>query len=150
MFLTMLMLELSQVEGWEDVSEGVVSEDGKTAFFSNRDDTILQPCERITEDEAKKLDSDLGDPISAPPGPYKVQPQVKGRFLWINGAPGLGKSTTAQLLAREKGFVYYEMDCFFALRNPYIPPVGDNPTMLSEEQRNLTGEGREEREQIIQ
>ena len=91
-------------------------------------------------------DSDLGDPISAPPGPYKVQPQVKGRFLWINGAPGLGKSTTAQLLAREKGiikivliifhhlfvgFVYYEMDCFFALRNPYIPPVGDNPTMLS-------------------
>ena len=48
-------------------------------------------------------DSDLGDPISAPPGPYKVQPRVAGRFLWINGAPGLGKSTTAQTLARNKG-----------------------------------------------
>ena len=51
------------------------------------------------------LDSDLGDPISSPPGPYTVQPEVEGRFLWLTGAPGMGKSTTAQLLARNKGSI---------------------------------------------
>ena len=46
---------------------------------------------------------DMGDPISAPPGPYTVQPEVKGKFLWLTGSPGMGKSTTAQLLGRNKG-----------------------------------------------
>ena len=49
-------------------------------------------------------DEDQGDPISAPPGPYTIQPHVRGKLLWLTGPPGLGKSTTAQLLAREKGF----------------------------------------------
>ena len=47
------------------------------------------------------------------------------------------------------GFVYYEADCFGSLRNPYIPLEVDNPTMQQESQRNLTGEGREERKQIF-
>ena len=65
---------------------------------------------------------------------------------YLKGPPGLGKSTSAQLLSREHGcaynncgvfiwtqivqkiqlmttfrFVYYEGDCFSQLRNPYIP-----------------------------
>merc|ERR550517_1516682 len=100
---------------------------------------------RITEAEARKLDEDQGDPISAPPGPFKVRPGVRGKFIWLDGAPGLGKSTTAQLLARNKGFVYYEADCFCQLRNPYIPPDVANPTLQQMLQRNLTGPGREER-----
>ena len=47
------------------------------------------------------------------------------------------------------GFVYYEGDCFGALRNPYIPVDVDNPTMQQDSQRNLTGEGREERQQVL-
>ena len=47
---------------------------------------------------------DLGDPISAPPGPFTIQPHVLGRFLWLTGAPGLGKSTTAQILGRQRGW----------------------------------------------
>ena len=46
------------------------------------------------------------DPVSAPPGHYTVQPERQGRLLWITGPPGLGKSTTAQLLSREKGKVF--------------------------------------------
>ena len=107
---------------------------------------------------------DLGDPISAPPGPYTLQPHVKGKFLWLTGSPGMGKSTTAQLLGRNKGshifryrwtlrhsilgFVYYELDCFSQLRNPYIPLEVENPTMQQMVQRNLTGEGREERKLV--
>ena len=46
------------------------------------------------------------------------------------------------------GFVYYELDCFTELRNPYIPLEVKNPTMHQAVQRNLTGEGREERKQV--
>ena len=46
---------------------------------------------------------DPGDPICEPPGPYTTQPGAEGKFLWLTGAPGLGKSTTAQLLARTRG-----------------------------------------------
>ena len=48
-------------------------------------------------------DADHGDPISAPPGPFTIQPEVRGKLLWLTGGPGMGKSTTAQLLGREKG-----------------------------------------------
>ena len=36
------------------------------------------------------------------------------------------------------------------LRNPYIPIDEENPTMKQEWQRNLTGEGREEREAVCE
>ena len=91
---------------------------------------------------------DQGDPLCCPPGPYLVQPHHQGKFLYLTGAPGLGKSTTAQLLGRLRGFVYYEEDCFHHLRNPYIPLEAENPTMQQEYQRNLTGEGREERQEV--
>ena len=36
------------------------------------------------------------------------------------------------------------------MRNPYIPLEVENPTMHQERQRNLTGEGREERKQVCE
>ena len=77
-----------------------------------------------------------------------MRPHQQGRFLFLTGAPGLGKSSTAQLLARLRGFVYYEEDCFHQLRNPYIPLTAESPTMEQEYQRNLTGEGRQERQEV--
>jgi len=47
--------------------------------------------------------AEIGDPIEAPTCPYKVQPEYRGKLLWITGSPGMGKSTSAQLLARKKG-----------------------------------------------
>ena len=75
----------------------------------------------------KHSDQDTGDPIESPPtGDYKVQPEYQvgcnqsnskyfnkkvkifqGRLVWISGAPGLGKSTNAQLLGRHHGQIYY-------------------------------------------
>merc|ERR1719370_948636 len=69
-------------------------------------------------------------------------------LVWITGAPGLGKSTTAQLLSRHHGYVYYEGDCFFGVRNPYIPSDVPEPTLAQLKQRKLVGEGRQQRHEL--
>ena len=70
-------------------------------------------------------------------------------MIWVTGAPGLGKSTTAQLLSKEHGYVYYEGDAFFGLRNPYLPPDLDNPSVAQNtSQRKLVGAGAEERRKM--
>ena len=38
------------------------------------------------------------------------------------GPPGAGKSTTAQLLGRNHGYVFYEGDAFLECANPFIDP----------------------------
>ena len=88
------------------------------------------------------------EPYSA--SPYKIEPERQGRLIWITGPPGLGKSTSAQLLSREHGFVYYEGDCFFGLRNPYIPPDVENPSLAQVKQRKLVGEGVDERKKMVE
>ena len=88
----------------------------------------------ITDQEAEELLED-GDPIEAPPTPYKLQPDNQGRLVWFTGPPGLGKSTTAQLLARHHGHVYHEANCFNSLQNPYIPVEVEDPSMAQTSQR---------------
>ena len=63
----------------------------------------------------------------------------KGNLIWLSGAPGMGKSTSAQLLAREKGYVYYEADTFRRMVNPFIPLHIDNPSMGITRQKKLNG-----------
>ena len=60
----------------------------------------------------------------------------------------MGKSTSAQLLAREAGYVYYEADCFTQLKNPYIPLHTDNPSMAQVRQKPLRGQGAAERKTL--
>ena len=81
---------------------------------------------------------------------YKVEPERRGKLLWISGPPGVGKSTSAQLLSREHGFVYYEGDCFLNMRNPYIPPHVENPSLAQFQQRKLSGNGKAEREKVVE
>ena len=131
----------------EIVDHGVVMADGKTFFIENM--MGLWTLEWMTEEEAEELDND-GDPIDAPPNHYKVEPERQGRLIWITGPPGLGKSTSAQLLSREHGYVFYEGDCFFGLRNPYIPPDVENPSLAQVKQRKLVGEGVDERKKMVE
>ena len=93
---------------------GVINEDGKKMTF--KDKMGVGWMEWITEEEAAAIEA-AKDPMEAPSHPYKEQPENLGKFLWITGPPGLGKSTTAQLLARNAGYVYYEADCFFSFRS---------------------------------
>ena len=63
--------------------------------------------------------------------------EIQGKLFWISGPPGAGKSTTAQLLGRNAGFVYYEADCLIQHANPYIPIDVENPTMATYQQKHL-------------
>merc|ERR1719391_1805143 len=124
---------------------GVLTEDGTKLTLKGP--SGIRTRLWITDEEAELLAKD-GDPIEAPRSHYKVEPERQGRLIWISGPPGLGKSTSAQILSREHGYVYYEGDCFFGLRNPYIPPDVENPTMATRLQRKLIGEGVKERKAI--
>jgi len=121
---------------------GVVSEDGlKITLKAMMGVGVL---EWMTDEEATAFEA-AKDPIEAPSHPYKDQPDNLGKFIWLTGAPGLGKSTTAQLLARKASYVYYEGDCFFSFKNPYIPVDAPEPSMAQVFQKPLRGEGLKER-----
>ncbi len=92
---------------------GVVSEDGKKMTFMYL--MGVGWMEWITKEEAAAIEA-AKDPMDALSHPYEEQPGNLGKFLWITGPPGCGKSTMAQLLARNAGYVYYEGDCFFSYR----------------------------------
>ena len=97
---------------------GVISDDREKIFFENSGDrSNVDVYERITEEEASEIERSGLDPLAAPPGPYTVQPDRQGRLVWLTGPPGAGKSTSAQLLGRLHGWVYYEVDCFLRLRD---------------------------------
>ena len=73
--------------------------------------------------------------------PY-VRPEAgkPGKIIWVSGPPGAGKSTTCQLMAREKGYIYYEADCIMpimGLVNPFTDIYVDNPTKASMQNRPL-------------
>ena len=137
----------TEAMGREFVDHGVVLEDGTKFILETM--VGLSTLEWVNEEEAERLAND-GDPMDAPPSHYKVEPERQGRLIWITGPPGLGKSTSAQLLSREHGFVYYEGDCFFGLRNPYIPADVENPSLAQAKQRKFVGEGVEERRAICE
>jgi len=138
--------EEKEKEGDSDMFEfgdlGVIYDEGRKC--SMKGFAGISGLEKITEEEFEEIMNDF-DPIEAPPGPYKVQPDKKGKIIWFTGAPGMGKSTSAQFLARNYGYVYYEADCFGALKNPYVPLDVDNPTMAGMYQKQLKGVGMEER-----
>jgi len=125
---------------------GVIFDEGRKC--SMKGFTGIAGLEKITEKEFEEIMNDF-EPIEAPPGPYKLQPEKKGKILWFTGAPGMGKSTSAQLLARNHGYVYYEADCFGGCKNPYVPLDAENPSMAQIYQKPLRGQGTEERKAVV-
>ena len=65
----------------------------------------------------------------------KLQPGKPGKVFWLSGPPGAGKSTTCQLMAREKDFVFYEGDATSSFVNPFVDLNADNPSMATMSQK---------------
>jgi len=141
-------LELKYPYGGEMVELGVISEDGMKITTKTLLGDGIGHMEWMTEEESAAFEAEK-DPMYAPSHPYKEQPNNPGKFLWITGPPGLGKSTTAQLLARKAGYVYYEGDCFFFFKNPYVPVDAEEPSKAQAFQKGLRGEGLKNRVDVV-
>ena len=101
----------------------------------------------INKAEAQELNEK--DPVEAPPSPYKAQPDNLGKFVFISGPPGAGKSSIAAWLSLNAGYVYYEGDGFMFGLNPYTPANESEPSLAARVQHPLIGKGMHERKRVI-
>ena len=81
---------------------GVISEDGEHIYTSNSKNS--DHFKWISDDDFTKF-LESRDPMEAPSCPYKIQPENQGKLVWLSGPPGVGKSTTGQLLAKKANYV---------------------------------------------
>ena len=51
----------------------------------------------------------------------------------------MGKSSSAQILGRNHDYVYYEGDCFGAMKNPFLDLNVLDPSRAQIEQKSLKG-----------
>jgi hypothetical protein len=88
-------------------------------------------------DQDLKVLAEGRDHKDTPSCPYKFQPENQGKLVWLSGPPGAGKSTTGQLMSREAGFVYLEVDCIMNFLNPFVPTDVENPSVAGFRQKAL-------------
>ena len=116
-------------------SKGIISNNGKVIFswgFAND----VECLKWMSEEDLKKLADDR-EHMDSPSCPYKIQPENQGKLVWLSGPPGARKSTTAQFMSKEAGFVYLEADCINQFLNPFIPSDVDNPSIAGFQQKAL-------------
>ena len=132
------------------VEYGVISDGGNSCYVEGQK---IYQFVKISNEEYEAMINDF-DPIEAPPGPYTIQERqgtlrtvffvfkfqmTQGKILWLCGPPGTGKSTAAQMMARNHGHVYYEADTFNQMRNPFIDLNVSNPSLSQYGQKILKG-----------
>ena len=118
-------------------SYGVIADDGKSVtlcdgMMGNVTELIWMSPEKRKE----LLDARQHEDSIIPPN-AKVQPGNQGKVIWITGPPGAGKSTTAQYLARENGWIYYEADCFTSSLDPFVPLDVSEPSLAHVKQKPI-------------
>ena len=128
------------------VEHGIISDDGRKITLKNF--LGIAVLDWVSQQEAMLIEESK-DHLYSLSHPYKDLSKTGGKLLWVTGPPGLGKSTTAQILARRAGYVYYEGDCFFFLKNPFIPLDIAEPSKALRFQRDLRGEELGRRMEVI-
>ena len=91
----------------------------------------------MSPEKQKEILGSIPHEDSLIPPNAKIQPENQGKIIWLSGPPGAGKSTSAQFLAREKGWIYYEADCFPKATDPFIPLDVPEPTMMQMKQKPI-------------
>ena len=127
------------MKGWGGVlnMKGIVKRDQKTILaldFMNPEN--IEVLSKVNDQDLQEL-VESGDHYENMSTPYKIQPENKGKFVWITGPPGAGKSTSAQLFSRNNEYAYFEADCVMSFGNPYIPSDVANPSMAQWYQKHL-------------
>jgi len=117
-------VEMDMYSGFLKI-QAVLSDDGKTLDFHKQMTGV--GCYEWKSEEELLAFKNTGDSANEPPSHYKIQPDKKGKFLWISGAPGMGKSTSGHYLSKKAGYVYYEGDLSGSCLNPYLPPDFEEP-----------------------
>jgi len=138
--------ENGEAKSMEFEDFGVIVEEGNKVYL---DGMVPYHVEKISDEQYEALENDFDD-IEAPPCPYKLQPENQGKIVWISGVQGMGKSTSAQILARDHGYVYYEADCFSLLKNPFNDVHADEPSKNIVKLKSLKGNGAEDRVKLVQ
>ena len=132
--ITNYNIEMNVFNGM-DHNFGIVSEDGKTIYsWGMMNELAILKWQ--TDEDLKRL-SDEREPFETPSCSYKIQPENQGKLVWLSGPPGAGKSTTAQLMGKDAGYVYYEADCYSCFLNPFVPTDVDNPAVAALKQKAL-------------
>jgi len=117
-------------------SEGQVCNDGKKISVCLEGRNVIY--EWMSKEEEASMRAAL-EPDTAPVCNYPKRPL--GKIVFLSGLPGAGKSSTGRRLAAQHGFVYYEVDCFWTGKNPFLPPDGTGPIYEAiDQQRWLRGE----------
>ena len=125
------LIQVATLNGqWSD------SEDGKTIYCWGLLGGDLAVKKWMSEEDIEKMRNDR-EPFQAPVCPYKIQPENQGRLVWLSGPPGAGKSTTAQMLGKEAGYLYYEADAIMNYVNPFIPLDAKEATLAMIYQKGL-------------
>jgi len=124
------------VPSWFMKIQAVLSDDGKTLTFHNM---IGVNCLEWKSEEEVLAFQDTGDSVHELLSPHKLQPDRKGKLLWISGPPGMGKSTSALFLSKKLGYVYYEGDFFMMHSNPYLASDIEEPIQGFFKQNFLKG-----------
>jgi len=129
--------------GGKLLRKGVVSEDGKTITGPHTMGAPQPVVGRWIDQEGLKALLDDREDTHDMACPYPKDPEKPGKLFWLSGPPGAGKSTTAQLIAKNHGYVYFEADCFMNQVNPYIPLDVAEPSLAQMDQKCVRGLSKE-------
>ena len=116
---------------------GVVSKDVKTMYFYSKLQDKMTTVNKLSPQKKEELlEARTHEDELIPPG-FTPQPNLQGKIMFICGPPGAGKSTTAQYLAKEKGWIYYEADCFPQCLDPFVALDAKEPSIAQMRQKPI-------------